>query len=257
MKNTRKKSTALALSLFLIASLPIMSKDKNLKVHYTFKNTGKEVVKDVSGNGYDGILKNSASLTKVGKYPVMDLGGDNGYLDMGDKAGELITSLEDFAVSTYLYIDEKTDVTKNGNFVYAFASLPECTQTEGEYIAYKVKLQRYEQSLSGWKNELVGVETGSPSKKGVWQHIVYVQSGKTGTLYINGKAAATSEAPLQPKNISKPTTYNWLGRAPFKNDVFLLNTLYHDFRIYNKALTESEISKLLKELEGLNGAMGK
>jgi hypothetical protein len=248
MKSMEKRLVVFGLLLSLTAG-QVMAKDKSLKVHYTFEKSSSGIVKDVSGNGYDGLLQNNATVTKAGKYAVMDLGGGNGYLDMGEKAGELVATLGDFTVATYLYIDPKTNITLDGNFVFAFATQPLCTQYEGEFSAYKVKIQRYEQSTGGWSREVVGIQTGTPAVKGVWQHIVYTQSGKTGTLYIDGKVVATGDASIQPKDISKPTICNWLGRAPFPGDVFLLNTLYHDFRIYNRGLSPTEISKLAKTLK--------
>jgi hypothetical protein len=76
--------------------------------------------------------------------------------------------------------------------------------------------------------------------------VVYTQTGKTGTLYLDGQPVATGKAPIQPKDISTKTLYNWLGRAPFRGDVYLKNAQYRDFRIYDKGLTQKEIMKLIK-----------
>ena len=237
--------------LLLFAALYIKAADKNLKLHYVFDNSKNDVITDQTGNGYDGKLVNNAVVKKMGKYNVLDLGANDGYLDMGTKTGDLITSLGDFSIATYLWVYPDANVRANGNFVFAFASDEKCSETKGQFVAYKVNIQRYEQSLAGWKNELVGVEVKKPAEKGVWMHIVYSQSGKTGTLYVNGKVVATSDAPLQPKDIDSPTLYNWLGKAPFPGDINL-KAMYSDFRIYDRSLNSDEIRKLGNDLDGLN-----
>jgi hypothetical protein len=172
---------------------------------------------------------------------------------MGAQTGKLFTSLSDFSIATYLYIYPDANVTANGNFVYAFSSDAQNTETTGQFAAYKVNVQRYEQSLAGWRNELVGVEVGKPAEKGVWLYIVYTQSEGKGTLYVNGEPVATAAAPLQPKSIAAPTLYNWLGKAPFGGDISL-KAMYNDFRIYNYALNTTEILDLGKYREELNAA---
>ncbi len=240
----------LLLCLFVSTALQSCGKDENLKVHYLFNASENQVVKDNSGNGYDGKLMDGATIRKVGKYDIMDLGSQNGWLDMGEKTGNLITSLKDFSVATYLYVYPDANITANGNFVWAFSTNEKNTRTTGEYSAYKVNIQRYEQSVGGWANELVGVEVGKPATRGVWMHIVYTQSDKVGKLYIDGEMVATGEAPIQPQAITAPTPFNWLGRAPFEGDINL-KAMYYDFRIYDKALDTKEIDTLLQYLNGL------
>ncbi len=226
--------------------------DKHLKVHLDFEFVENSSIRDVTGNKHDGILMNDAVVKSLGKYKVLDLGGDNGYLDFGKDFGTLVTSLEDFTIATCLYIGSQTDLTKHGNFVWAFSTHEFCNATMGEYVAYKVNFQRYEQSTGGWEHEVVGMETGKPAANGKWQHIAYVQSNGIGTVYVDGQVLVTGKAPIQPKDITTPTVYNWLGKAPFRSDVYLRNAMYSDFRIYDKPLMVKEIKKLAERSKELN-----
>lgn len=71
-------------------SLRINAQDSSLRIHYSFeKGTVADSVTDNSGNGYTGALKNGATVRKIGRFNVLDLGAMNGYLDMGKKPGRL------------------------------------------------------------------------------------------------------------------------------------------------------------------------
>jgi hypothetical protein len=90
-----------------------------------------------------------------------------------------------------------------------------------------------------------------PAPEGVWHHIAYSQTEGSGTLYIDGVAVATGEAPLQPRDMSEAPSYNWLGRPHFGGDLYL-KALYHDFRIYSRALSPEEIATIAIKTEILN-----
>lgn len=241
-------------ALFVLTTLASCETgDKNLVVHYVFDATDGDVVTDMTGNGHNATLKQGAVVKKIGGYGVMDLGPDNGFLDMGTGIGETLTTLGDYSIATYLRVDTAAIVNAYGNFVWAFSTLEFCGATTGEYIAYRINQQRQEQSDGGYQNELVGIMPDKPAEKGVWHHVAYSQGGTTGTLYIDGEAVATGEAPLQPKDMTEAPKFNWLGRPHFRGDVYL-KAMYHDFRIYDKALSREEIKILMKELEGLNRA---
>ncbi len=229
--------------------------DPSLVVHYIFDEADAGVVADATGNGHDATLRQGARVKKIGRYDVMDLGADNGFLDMGAAMGDLIVTLEDYSIATYLRVDTAARVRAYGNFVYAFSTMEFCTGTEGLFVAYRVNQQRHEQSIGGGlpERELVGIMADRPADKGVWQHVAYSQGGQTGTLYLNGEVLATGPAILQPKDIGEAPRFNWLGKPHFKNDVYL-KAMYHDFRIYNRALSQEEIKSLMQNLDGLNAA---
>lgn len=77
-----------------------------------------------------------------------------------------------------------------------------------------------------------------------WHHTAVAIDGtaKTATLYLDGTAAATSSVAVLPKDLGV-TTQNWIGRSQFTADAFF-NGMVDDFRIYNRALSGSEIRYL-------------
>jgi hypothetical protein len=250
----RQFVTTFFLFTFLVSNSVIAEPDASLKLHYQFGPLVNGKVQDVTGNGFDATLMNKASVRQINAVGLLELGTANGYLDLGTATGTLIASLTDFSISTFLFIDPTTDISGNGNFVWAFSTQDACTATTGKYIAYRVNAQRYEQAAGGWNNELVIVTQGSAAKKGQWTHVCYTQSGNTGTLYINGEAVKSGNATINPSAIGAPTTFNCLGRPPFDGDNYLQKTTIADFRIYNRALTASEVVQQMKGFSGVVSA---
>jgi hypothetical protein len=243
--NSIMKNKVILLTAIFFSNLLTAQITDGLQLHYSFEAVAgnTSLVSDITGNGYDGALRNNAILKKLNDFNVLSLGNQNGYVDMGTKTGQLIASLEDFSIATCLYIEPASTITGNGNFVWAFSTNSACTQTAGKYIAYRVNKQRYAQSTGGWGSEAVGIQKGAAATKGVWQHVVYVQSGTTGTLYVDGASLATGTASLKPKDIGEATQYNRIGRPHFSSDAYLNGAWLSDFRIYNRALTASEITQ--------------
>lgn len=230
----------------------VSTTDEPLKLHYTFNNCEGETVVDETGN-YEATLKNHASIKELGEYHVLDLSNQNGYLDMGSKVGTLVATLSDFTVSTYICVNENTDLSPNGNFVFSFSNSTDIATDANGCLFYSARAQRYAISKTHWQGE-TGIEVGQQLPKGVWKHLTYVQQGSTGTLYIDGVSVKTGNIALAPKDLGI-TPYNFIGRSPYVGDVYLKNTLLSDFRIYSTALTVSEISELsATSLDGLNEA---
>ena len=253
---TRNCFFFLSAALLALVAVSCEKSDPSLVVHYIFESGDAGVVADATGNGHNATLEQGATVKKIGRYDVMDLGADNGFLDMGASMGEVIVALEDYSMATYIRIDTAARVRAYGNFVYAFSTMEHCTGTEGLFVAYRVNQQRHEQSIGGGlpERELVGIMADRPAEKGVWMHVAYSQGGRTGTLYLNGEVLATGPAILQPKDIGEAPRFNWLGKPHFRNDVYL-KAMYHDFRIYNRSLSQEEIRGLARNVDGLNAAM--
>jgi len=99
--------------------------------------------------------------------------------------------------------------------------------------------------------------TGSGAESGVdapnaltsgWHHLAVTINGATHSieLYIDGAVAATSSTQTLASELGN-TTYNWLGRSDdwVPPNPYLIGFL-DDFRIYNYAMTQEEISKIMR-----------
>ena len=84
-----------------------------------------------------------------------------------------------------------------------------------------------------------------PSALGTgWHHLAIVINAASMTLrlYQDGSLAVSGTTTLLPKDLGS-TTQNWLGRSQYTADPFF-NGALDDLRIYNRALSESEVRYL-------------
>lgn len=88
-----------------------------------------------------------------------------------------------------------------------------------------------------------GINSGTNLPTGRWTHVAVTLSGNTATLYVDGTAVGTNTSmTISPRDFSP--SHNLVGHSQFPNDP-LLNGMVDDFRIYNYALSASEIGSLL------------
>ncbi|MCX2678658.1 alginate lyase family protein [Galbibacter sp. EGI 63066] len=174
----------------------------------------------------EGIADNSVLLDGSGDYVTFPEG--------------LMKTTEDFTIATWVRLDEVAvwsrifDFgTENNNSMF----LTPRTSTSGEGIRFAVK------TTSGYP-KLSYNYTWTPD---TWTHIAVTLSGDTATMYINGGAVASStgftKRPLDLGN----TTNNYLGKGQNAPDPYLKGSI-DDFRIYNRALSETEISDMVGDV---------
>ena len=88
-----------------------------------------------------------------------------------------------------------------------------------------------------------------PLIKGQWLHLAATLRGTTGSVYINGVLVAQSNSMFTPKSINRTSNYvgknNWDGYGNLWGDL-------DDLRIYDKALSQSEVYDLLYCSSDLN-----
>jgi len=246
------KSVFLGLFLVMGISFLQLAAQSNLKLFYSFGNVTSDSaqINDDSGNGYHAKVYNGAKVRKIGTYHVVDLGTANGYLDLGASLGTLITSLQDFSIATYLYIDPSTSVTDNGNFIWSFGNSNNILSDQNGGMFFTAKSTRFAISLTNYTGEQQ-VNYGTSFSKGLWKHVVYVQSGTTGSIYVDGILVKSATIALKPGNLGS-TSYNYIGRSLYSSDAYLKKSCLSDFRIYDKALSATEITSLAANLSNFN-----
>jgi len=224
----------------------------NLLVEYDFSNTSDTVVTDMAEKHFRGALMNDASIRIIGEtnqFKVLDLGDSTGYFDMGTEVGKLMYHLNDYTISAYYRIDTSYhSLGSNGNFLYTFSNSADANTDQNGYIFAGMNTQSYiitpgyYTAASGQQ----GISVGTAPLTGSWHNMTFVQKDDLGYLYIDGVLTASDTITNKPstslvKNDLLGTPYNWIGRSNYVGDVYLRNTLVHDFRIYRTALTEEEI----------------
>lgn len=232
-----------------LAALESDSAD-GLKVHFTFEDANSQV------GEFTGKLYNSGSFTTLGGLPVLSLGSSNGYFDMGSSVGDVIASLEDFTISTNVYIPTTTSLSGNGNFLYTFANSTDIASSANGCIFFRAGVTdtRYAISTTHWGNEKALTISQSPFTDGDWHTITYRQTNGQGEIYVDGNLAVSGTISLNPKAVGA-TPYNFIGRPCYVGDAYLKGAMYNDFRIYKGAVDASTLATFSQNLAALNAAL--
>jgi hypothetical protein len=170
---------------------------------------------------------------------------------MGAEVGKVISRLDNYTLSAYYYINEGYGLIGNeGNLIWTFANSDNAEADRNGAITGS--LSQLALSITpGYYTETSGMQEVSfskPALRGNWHHIAYTQDGSTGTLYLDGIAVVSGTVTNLPSNTllresTMGTPFNWIGRSCYTSDAYLRNSLVYDLRLYNRALSGTEISQ--------------
>jgi uncharacterized repeat protein (TIGR02543 family) len=209
--------------------------ESGLKLHYLFDATGSTVT-DWRGN-YNGTLMGGAAVADSS----LNTGAGSGYVDMGAGPGTLLSQTQNFTIAAYVNIDPAATLSGAGWFLWSFAAQPSVSNTAA-CIWFRARDTQFTISKTGYSNES-WVRTGNAMEQGIWQHIMYRQEGTSGIIYLNGIPVASGDLNFSTAELGT-LSYNWIGRPCYDGDSYMANTKYRDFRIYDRAVTGSQISGL-------------
>ena len=82
----------------MVALFATGQEEENLKVRFDFATIKNSVIRDAV-SGAPGRMFNSAKIDSLGKWKYLDLGKDNGYFEMYNNVGKVVSALEDFTIS--------------------------------------------------------------------------------------------------------------------------------------------------------------
>ncbi len=213
------------------------------------KNGSVQVTDSISG--FVGTLINDASIRTIGntqQFNVLDLGNGQGYMDLGTEIGKAIYSLNDYTMCAYFRVDNSnTDLNNNGNFIWNFSNSDNAPVDMNGYIFGSLKATGQTVSTNYWAIGNQSINANVNATKGGWHHLAYVQSGTTGTVYVDGVSVATGSMTNLPSTSitiagRTGTLYNWLGRSCYPGDAYLKNTLLYDFQLFRVALTADDLN---------------
>ncbi|KAI6455428.1 hypothetical protein MCOR16_009370 [Pyricularia oryzae] len=193
--------------------------------------TNGNVLADKSGNGADAKVFGSASV----ENGVMTFDGQDDFVSL---PFDLMKDVKDMSVEMRVLVDAgqqtpyflfglgNTGSNGAGNgYVFATGSPYRAAITTGDYTGEQAANQ------------------GRDLPKGEWAHVVYVVSGGTGILYLNGAEVARNNATsAQPLSIGNGiTSNNYLGRSLYTSDKLFKGQMSH-FAIYGRALSGAEVA---------------
>lgn len=231
-------------TVFLAASFQINTAEglNGLVVYFGFEDGAGETVTDLSGNGQEGILEGDTDWTK-GKYGKgLNFGGENGIVRV---------------------VHSRQFEFTEGITICAWIR-PTLKRGPGEWQLIAAKGSDVEEFFEillhpdgfiwmGWKlsdGRVVPQKSLNKVAKDKWQHVaVSFQRGEWWTVYLDGEMLI--DHPKQDAKLVPVGSSLLLGtEQPFE-----LNRYYNgdmdEFALFNRGLSQKEIKKIQKGIEGI------
>ncbi|MCY1715342.1 family 43 glycosylhydrolase [Microbacterium sp. SL62] len=214
--------------------------DAGLVASYPLDETSGTVARDTSGNGRNATFEGGPTLT----------GADGVRLDGNDDdvklPNDILKGLDSITVSTDVIVRSE----QSGN--YFIWGLGNTKAPDGNgYLFSTGNPARTGIALGNWTTEQKA-ESTTALERGVWKKLTYTldAASKTSRMYIDGVQIAenTNTTSLPSMIGGGTTTANYLGRSNYTPDKRLAGSL-RDFRIYDRALTATEVKGLVKTPE--------
>lgn len=203
-------------------------------LRYDLTQASGTAVTDSSGNG------NTGTLTGSGTWAGSDglrLDGSSAYVRLPNN---IMAGLSSITVSTQVLVDAKQGAPY---FLWGMGN-PATSGSGSGYLFASGDVERAGITKGNWSGEQT-TSKGSNISRGVWKTITYTQTGNTGTLYEDGvQVAQNSAVTILPSAVGGGvTTQDYLGKSDYATDNLLRGNV-KDFRIYNRALSSSEVAML-------------
>lgn len=149
-----------------------------------------------------------------------------------------VANSNEMTIATWVYWNGIT----TGQRIFDFGN----GSNESMYLSPRVALGGMRFGIKNNGTEQVLNTTVLPTYK--WQHVAVTLGASGATLYVNGVQASTSSSVTIRPSDFKPVM-NYIGRSQSTYPLFY--GLMDDFRIYNYALSATEVADLVGTLSGL------
>ncbi|RAR42891.1 family 43 glycosylhydrolase [Paenibacillus sp. MDMC362] len=201
-----------------------------LLLNYPFSENEGGSVSDNSDNGFHGKVLGGVQWNEKSRQGGgMDFGGSDGYIELPNR----VADTEDFTFAAWVYWKggapwQRVLDVGNGLARHMFLTP---SQHSG-VLQFTLHGSMGDQSLLA----------KAPLPSNEWTHVAVTLQGDAGKLYVNGQVVASGDhMKLNPNELLATEAY--LGKSRFAADPYFNGSL-DEVRIYNVALTESEIKKL-------------
>jgi len=209
--------------------------------HWTFD--GKDMISniaDTSGQGNALFLTNFTSTTTalgvIGQ--ALSFNGTSNVASRADVS--ILKPANDMAISWWVML--KRDPADAGHdFVFAAKA-----NASAPFYSYQCNYTTADSLDCVWANSggsTYNTHSSATLSTGVWYHLVYVKSGSAGQIYVNGVDTTASSDTHSGTIFDSSGSFNV---GAFSSGQKWVGGIMDDVRIYNRALTQAEITQLYK-----------
>ncbi|MBR4779639.1 MAG: hypothetical protein IK011_07120, partial [Bacteroidaceae bacterium] len=234
----------LLLTLLLLVGLTAAaSADTRLVLHYNTVQASEAdtALSDLSGGGHDGVLMDGAAITTFKKEVVLK-NGMKGWVDLGERFGDVAGGLTDFTVSARLYISTVNKYDRPGYVLLSFTQGDNISLSDKGYLYIGAADAGIHLSSSTVADEQ-SVATSKGLQTGNWHTFTWTVRGGVVRHYVDGVFQHGGRTDLTPEQLGR-TVRNRLFSTVNEGEARLASTYLSDFRIYDGALSTAEVCAL-------------
>jgi hypothetical protein len=213
-----------------------------LLAFYPFDETSGTTSADATGNGHTATMVGGASFAAGLRGNAATLGGSPQSVSL---PSGIVSGLTSFSISTWVKLTGGSDGglpawSRIFDFGTGITTYMFLTPNNGATGTLRFAI------TTGGNNMEQVLSNASSLPTATWQHVAVTLTANMGTLYVNGAQVVQNAAmTLNPSSLGN-TTQNWLGRSQFMNDPYVIGQI-DNFRIYNRALSASEVQQLFQQ----------
>jgi hypothetical protein len=201
---------------------------------------------DATRKGSDGELKGGALWVTDGARHCVQLDGTNDWIDLDD------SDFSDFRNKTIAMWVKIMYYSSSYPYIFYF-------NNDDDENPYRIYIQTYTPTsyfvrarFGGNGMPKDGYSESKPAGEGVWRHLALVikdvcDGTCTGEFYFDGVMVAATPMPGRPRHYGEAVGVN-LGSANDGSGSFV-KAVFDDFRVYDKALTFTEVGNLYSGVE--------
>lgn len=195
---------------------------------------------------YVGELKGNSKIVKMTDENNVLFTGQ-GFLDLGESLAKnaLINLSGNYTISVDFCVRNTNDLS-NFSWLFAFSN------STNQYLGLINAAGNNNWYFEVKNNTTLNTKSNSGITFDVWHNIAVVQYGQLNLLYLDGKLKSTSSISIVPSTFATDLSGNYLGKSPFAGDALMSNTLIDNFRIYNSALTATDITNIYNNTKVLS-----
>ena len=201
--------------------------------YWKFDETSGTSAYDWSGNGKAGTLNGSCTWVAGLTGNAVNIPGGTSYVGVPNG---IVYGLTNFTVAAWVKLTSRSANMRIFDFGTSTTNYMEMTPqhaTSSGKIQFVIRTSSTTKTVTG----TAALPTGS------WQHVAVTLSGQTLTLYVQGaQVGQITNCTITPNSLGS-TTKNYIGKSQTTSHPYL-NGAVNGFRIYNRALTGTEITTL-------------